>query len=356
MNKKLNRIISTVITGIILTAAFYFILTVEHRDAWPRKRVTAESGYREIMGTFARIMAVATDKQTAQISIEKGLERLERVDNLMSVHNPDSEISRVNREADTRPVKVSDPLFEVLQRSVQDSRLTDGAFDITVGPLVDLWYEAGKNNTKPTEDQIASAKAKVGYQKLILDSENKTVRFTVDGMKLDLGGIAKGYGIDLAADAMQKAGALGGMVDVGGDIRFFGAPPRGKQKWLVGLQEPKIDNKGNVSQNLVLTLQVLDKAVTTSGDYRRFVLIDGKRYSHIINPSTSSAAEGLSSVTIIAQNATEADALATAVSVMGKEKGLAFIEKIPDTEAILISSAPQFEQTRTTGAAQYIKK
>jgi len=355
MSKKPNRIKPIVIIVAILVMVLYFFLTVERRGR-PRKRITAESGYREIMGTFVQIMAVAMNEKTAEGCVEEGIKQLELVDNLMSVHKAESEISRINRDAYRQAVTVSQPVFEVLQRSVEFSKLTDGAFDITVGPVVDLWRQAGKENQKPTESEVANAKAKIGYEKLILDAEERAVHFTVDGMRLDLGGIAKGYGIDLATAAMQQAGAIGGMVDVGGDIRFFGTPPEGKRKWSVGLQEPKIDQKGDVSHSLVLVLEVVDKAVTTSGDYRRFALIDGKRYSHIINPSTSSSAEGLSSVTIIAQNATDADALATAVSVMGPEKGLALIEKIPDTEAILISSAPEFKQTLTTGAEKYIKK
>lgn len=356
MSKKPVRIAPGIIIGALLITVFYFLFTVERQQRWPKKRVTAESGYREIMGTFVRVTAVAMDEQTAQTCVKEGIKQLELVDNTMSVHNAESEISRINRDAYRQTVKVTEPVFEVLQRSVEYSRLTDGAFDITVGPLVDLWHEAGKKNIKPTEDEIASAKTKVGYEKLVLDAENKTVHFTVDGMQLDLGGIAKGYGIDLATTAMQKAGAMGGMVDVGGDIRFFGAPPRGKQKWSVGLQEPKIDEKGLVSHQLVLVLEMINKAVATSGDYRRFVLIDDKKYSHIINPSTSTSAEGLSSVTIIAQNATDADALATAVSVMGAEKGLALVEKLEGMEAILISSGPELKQIQTSGAEKYIKK
>jgi thiamine biosynthesis lipoprotein len=355
MSKKPNRIKPIVIIAAILVTVLYFFLTVE-KQGRPRKRITAESGYREIMGTFVRIMGVAINEKTAESCVEEGIKQLEFVDNLMSVHKAESEISRINRDAYRQTIKVSEPVFEVLQRSVEFSKLTDGAFDITVGPLIDLWHEAGKKNQKPAESEIATTKAKVGYEKLVLDAEKRTVHFTIDGMRLDLGGIAKGYGIDLAARAMQQAGAMGGMVDVGGDIRFFGTPPAGKQKWSVGLQEPKIDQKGRVSHQLVLVLEVVDRAVTTSGDYRRFALIDGRRYSHIINPSTSSSAKGLSSVTIIAGNATDADALATAVSVMGSEKGLALIEAIPDTEAILISSGPEFKQTLTTGAVQYIKE
>ncbi len=356
MNKKAKCIKPAIIIGAILVTVLYFILTVERQQSWPKKRFTAESGYREIMGTFVRVMAVATDKQTALACVEEGIKQLKLVDNLMSVHNAESQISRINREAYSQAVKVTEPVFEVLQRSVEYSKLTDGAFDITVGPLVDLWQQAGNKNIKPTEDEIASAKAKVGYEKLVFDTEKRTVRFAVDGMQLDLGGIAKGYGIDSAARAMQQAGAIGGMIDVGGDIRCFGAPQRGKQKWSIGLQEPKTDAKGLVSRQLELVLELVNKAVATSGDYRRFTLIDGQKYSHIINPSTSSSAEGLSSVTIIAEKATDADALATAVSVMGAEKGLALIERLADTEAILISSGPEFKQTKTTGAEQYIKK
>jgi thiamine biosynthesis lipoprotein len=356
MSKKPKRIAPAIIIGAIFITIIYFLLTVERQQCWPKKRVAVKSGVHEIMGTFVRVMAVAMNEQTAQTCIEEAIRQIELIDNLMSFHNPESEINRVNRDAYRQTVEVSEPVFELLQRSVQYSKLTDGAFDVTVGPLVDLWHRAGQEKVKPTEDEIKTAKAKVGYEKLVLDAEKKTISFTVDGMELDLGGIAKGYGIDLAVRTMQKAGAIGGMVDVGGDIRCFGAPQRGKQKWSVGLQEPKTNAKGLVSQNLILVLEVVDRAITTSGDYRRFALIDGKKYSHIINPYTSNSAEGLSSVTIIAQNATDADALATAVSVMGKEKGLALIETIPETEAILISSAPEFEQMLTSGAAQYIKK
>jgi thiamine biosynthesis lipoprotein len=180
------------------------------------------------------------------------------------------------------------------------------------------------------------------------------VQFAVDGMRLDLGGIAKGYAVDKAVEAMQTCGAIGGMVDLGGDIRCFGAPLKGRTHWVIGLQNPNSD-KDIAGRDVMLKLQLANGAVATSGDYQQFVLIEGKRYSHIINRKTGTSTEGLSSVTIIANNATDADALATALSVMGAEKGLALIEKLPGTEAILITSQPNYELIKTTGAEKYIK-
>ena len=174
-------------------------------------------------------------------------------------------------------------------------------------------------------------------------------------MRLDLGGIAKGYAIDKAIEAMKRCGATGAMVDIGGDIRCFGAPLKDKDHWLIGLQDPNSAVEGIGGGELLLKLKLIDGAIATSGDYQQFVLIEGKRHSHIMDRKTGTSAKGLSSVTIIADNATDADALATAVSVMGAEKGLVLIEKIPQTEAILITSQPNFKLNKTSGAGKYVK-
>jgi thiamine biosynthesis lipoprotein len=219
---------------------------------------------------------------------------------------------------------------------------------------VDLFGSAEKKGDAPSEEEIAEAKLKVGFEKLKLDEQNRTVKFAVDGMKLDLGGIAKGYAIDKAVEAMQRCGAIGGMVDVGGDIRCFGTPPRGKSKWLIGLQDPNKAGIGLDTGKSLLVLELTDAAIATSGNYRRFTLIDGKKYSHIINTKTGYGSDELASVTIIAQNATDADALATAVSVMGPEKGLKMIESLAETEAILIPAGPEQPLVQSKGARQYI--
>jgi thiamine biosynthesis lipoprotein len=174
-------------------------------------------------------------------------------------------------------------------------------------------------------------------------------------MRVDLGGIAKGYAIDKAVEAMRKGGAVGGMVIIGGEIQCFGLPPAGQKNWRIGLQDPDKAKDGFDAGTPLLVLHLTDAAIATSGHYRRFVTIGGKRYSHIVDPESGHSNESLASVTIICPSSTDADALATAVSVMGKEKGLALIETIPQTEAILITSAPKYEIIKTGGAEKYIE-
>jgi len=347
MNKKISRTV-IILFCLSLGAVSYFSLA-------GKGRVKVDSGYQLVMGTFARVVVIAEDSETAEKCIRAAMAEIHKVDELMSDYKSDSEISRVNREAAKRAVEVSKSTHEVLQRSVKFSILTEGAFDVTVGPLMDLFHTAEQEQVAPGEEQIALARSKVGFEKLKLDEQNKTVQFAVDGMRLDLGGIAKGYSIDMAIEEIKRCGAIGAMVDIGGDIRCFGTPPKGKTHWLIGLQDPNAALEGINSGELLLTLNITSAAVTTSGDYQQFVLIEGKRHSHIMNRRTGASAEGLSSVTIIADNATDADALATAVSVMGVEKGLSLIEKLPNTEAILINPQPKFELIKTSGAEKYIK-
>jgi thiamine biosynthesis lipoprotein len=345
MNIKNNRMLLATLS-VLLVVVLYFLI--------PKGPAEADSNYRLVMGTFARVVVVAANRNTANRCIEAAFAEIYKVNELMSRFKNDSEISIVNREGFGQAVKVNDSTYEVLQKSVYFSKLTDGAFDITVGPLMDLFRSSGKTEIAPSEEEITQAKAKVGYEKLILDDSNKTVRFAVEGMQLDLGGIAKGYAVDKAIEAAQKAGATGAMVDIGGNIRCFGAAPRGNKSWIIGLQNP--GNSSDAGEdNILLELKLTGKAVATSGDYQQFVIINGKRFSHILNPHTGISAEGLSSVTIITDNATDADALSTVVSVMGIEKGLALIEKLPNTEAILITSPPNSELIKTSGVEKYIE-
>jgi thiamine biosynthesis lipoprotein len=314
------------------------------------------------MGTFAHVIAVAPDQRTANKSIDAALQQLQTIEALMSYHRDDSEIAILNRSAYEKPLKVSKDTFQVVQKAIEFSSLSDGAFDITVGPLMDLWRQAGEANSVPTDAELAEVRAKVGYQKLILDANQMTIKFSVEGMKLDLGGIAKGYGIDKAVEAMQTCGATAGLVDVGGNIRCFGKP-KAKPHWLIGLQDPNIKSeirnpKSEISLEAgkpLLILKLNDAAVATSGHYRRFVSIGGKKFSHIIDTKTGLSSDKLASVTIIAKDAITADALSTAVIVMGAENGLALIEKIPQTEAILITSPPKYKIIKTPGAEKYIK-
>jgi thiamine biosynthesis lipoprotein len=271
-----------------------------------REQTQHDSGYRLVMGTFAHLKAIAQDEDTAKRCVEAAFAELKKVDDLMSDYKSESQISRVNREAFKQAVKVDESTFHVLQKSIEFSRLSGGAFDITIAPLAELWRTAAESNSVPTEQDLADARSKVGYEKLVLDANEMTVRFAVEGMKLDLGGIAKGYAIDRAVEAMHSGGAVGGMVDVGGDIRCFGLPPKGKKTWRIGLQNPvetdsDEETLAGAADKVLMVLKLTNAAIATSGGYRRFFLIEGKRYSHIVNPDTATSAEGLSSVTIISQ-------------------------------------------------------
>lgn len=368
MNRKIGPVV-IIVLALVLIEVLHFSFGIK-----TKRQVQLDSGHQLVMGTFARVVAVAEDSSTAKKCIETALVKIQRVDERMSDYKDDSEISELNRDGAKRAVRVSESTYEVLQTSIEFSKLTGGAFDITVGPLVDLFHSAEKETVAPSKEQIAQAKLKVGYQKLKLDNQNRTVKFSVDGMRVDLGGIAKGYAIDKAVQIMQTCGAIGGMVDIGGDIRCFGAPAKGKEYWLIGLQDPNVPSESNSDIVIpaqagisagepLLLLKLTDAAVATSGGYRRFALIDGKKYSHIIDTKTGYSSDELASVTIISKNATGADALATAVSVMGAEKGLALIEELPQTEAILIPSQPKFVPSevdgfqfiKTSGAEKYIK-
>ena len=347
MNKKISRIVIAVFAACLIAMLFFSVRA--------NKQFELDSGHQLVMGTFARAVVITRDSGTAKKCIDAALEEIHKVDDLMSDYKDDSEISEVNRDGFKRAVHLSQSTYEVLQRSIKFSKLTEGAFDITVGPLVDLFHSAEKKQVAPTKEQIARAKSKVGFEKLKLNDQNRTVQLAVDGMRLDLGGIAKGYAVDKAVEAMQKCGAIGGMVDLGGDIRCFGTPLKGKKHWTIGLQKPT-SAKNIAGRDIMLKLQLTNEAVATSGDYQQFVLIEGKRYSHIINRKTGTSTEGLSSVTIITNNATDADALATAVSVMGTEKGLKLIESTDDTEAILIPAGKTLKFIKTANTDQFIGK
>ncbi|MBN1125351.1 MAG: FAD:protein FMN transferase [Sedimentisphaerales bacterium] len=307
-----------------------------------------DSGFTEVMGTFAHFVVVTTDEQTVRRCFDAALQECIRVDGLMSDYKSESELSVVNRSAFEKPVAVSEELYQLIETSLDYSKRTDGAFDITIGPLVDLWRKAGNMQQQPSEEELATARARVGFDKLVLDPARKTVAFAVEGMRLDLGGIAKGYAIDRAVQVMREAGIPGGLVDIGGDVRCFGTPPPGKKHWTIGLQDPQNE------EDILLKLGLNDMAVATSGNYRRFVLVGQQKHSHIINPSTRDSAAGLSSVTILAPKAVDADALATAVTVLGMEKGLQLIEGIPETEAMLISSNNPEHVIRTAGTEVFI--
>lgn len=334
----------------IVVIGFVVAIALTIRKLNEPKLFSVDGGYRTVMGTFAHIVAVSDNRSVAGKSVEAAFDALVSIDDMMSDYKADSELSRLNRDGFPGPVEVSPKLFDVLLASAEYSRMSKGAFDITIGPVVELWRQTEMTGLKPSQQRIATAKSKVGYEKLILklDGQTRTVRFAVDGMRLDLGAIAKGYGIDLAISAARKTGALGAIVDVGGDVSCFGVTPRSEKYWRVGLQDPADESK------TILVLKLADEAVATSGDYRRFVEIEGQRYSHIIDPATSSSAREFTSVSIIAPTAIEADAIATCVSVMGLDAGMRLVESLKNVESLIIPTDRSQDYIYTAGIKKYV--
>ena len=341
MHKTKTLIVRAVLAILVIGLFFWFS---------PKNRtITVDGGFRMTMGTIARIMVTAENSPQADRAISAAFDKIFHIEKLMSDYDPDSQLSQVNQNAFKAPLQVDAELFEVLATAKAYSCLSDGAFDVTIGPVVQLWRKAKEDNITPEAGALKKAKAAVGYENLILNTENKTVQFAKEGMFLDLGGIAKGYAIDKAIEILQAAGVKGAMVDIGGDLRCFGTPANGKEHWLIGLQDPTVEE-----EKTLLTLNMDDMAVATSGDYRRFFIIDDKKHSHIVNPATADSASNLSSVTLIAPTAMAADALATAVTVLGEKKGIDLINKTETAEAILIQSEKPRKFIKSRNAGQYV--
>jgi len=333
----------------VLTAIFIFYLLIKQLEN--KKPAYIESQNKIVMNTIAKIIAIGPDKKIAQSSIDAAFKKIYRLERLMNRYDANSQLSHINKLAAKEPVKIDKDLFDILRQSVYYSKITNGAFDITVGPLVDLWKKCAEANSVPTDQQLEQVKKIIGHDKLILDANDFSVRFTTEGVSLDLGAIAKGFATDKAVEEMKKRGATGGLVDIGGQIGCFGLT-RKNGNWLIGIRNPAKSESNQVIAKLALS----DMAVSTSGNYERFYKIGDHQFSHIFNPATEKNADQLASVTIISSSGTCADALSTAVSVLGAEKGLALIEKIGDTEAILIPADNKNSLIKSSGAEKFIAK
>lgn len=283
---------------------------------------------RVMMDTFVEISCYSSDRETVQQAMQDAFEEIERIEKVFSKFDEKSEVSMVNRLAGFGEVNITREMFEVISRSIYYSKITEGSFDITVAPIIDMWNLARKKGTMPDDEAIIEALRHTGYKNIAIDENNLTVRFLDNGMKIDLGGIVKGYAVDRAKDIILSHGIESGLINIGGNMFAVGAPP-GKQSWKIGIQHPR-DKK-----NIIYKIDLKDRAVSTSGDYERFFTLGGMRFSHIINPMDGRPAEGVVSVTVTADSAEEADALSTAVFVMGVEKGLRFIEGLKDMKVFI---------------------
>lgn len=293
------------------------------------------------MGTIAAITAIARDEQTADRAVEAGFAALDKVNTLMSDYTDASEIGRLNKLGAGGGLVVSPETFDVLRAAMSVSEQTGGAFDVTCRPLVQLWKQAGKAGRLPDEEVLRQVGAHVGWRKLRLDPATRMVTWAADGMQLDLGAIAKGFSVDLAIAALKQAGATSGLVDVGGNIMGFGTNREGLP-WRTGMRHPFYKDR------LMCKLELGDYAVSTSGNYERFFMIDGKRYSHIVDPRTGWPAETAPSVSVIAKDGVTCDAWSTAFSVLTMEEGKALAAQLKDIEVLWVAGTPGDEKIAMT--------
>ncbi len=282
------------------------------------------------MGTYFRIVIYSNDEAAARAAAEAAFQRVDQFNAIFSDYDPASETSRLSATAGSgRSVKVSDDLWKLLRESDRFSRQTDGLFDVTVGPVVLLWRAARTSRQLPTSDQLAKALRAVGYNKIDYDEAAKSVTLREPGMRLDFGGIAVGYTLDVLMAMLKARGFTRVLIDGGGDI-LLGDPPPNRDGWRIGIAS--LEGKDGPPSRFVI---LSNAAITTSGDMFRFVEIGGKRYSHIIDPRTGLGLTDHSNVTLIAKDATTNDALSKVVSVLGPVKGIELIDRIDGAAAII---------------------
>lgn len=283
------------------------------------------------MGSRFEITVVAASEVEANQVIDKAYAEIERIEAMISSWRPDSFTSAINDQAGVRPVKVPSELFQLINRSLKVSTLTDGAFDITFASFGRLWDFKAETPKLPSEESLAQAKLGVGYHHIQLDKAEQTVYLDHPQTRIGFGAIGKGYAANAAVILLKHLGIEHGLVNAGGDLLSFGTQENGAP-WSIVIANPRSRDQ------VFARLNINDRAVVTSGDYENFFVLDGKRYSHIINPKTGFPVEEVVSATVLCPDAELADALATAVSVMGVRDGMALIARLKNVDAVLINA------------------
>ncbi|WP_020469892.1 FAD:protein FMN transferase [Zavarzinella formosa] len=305
------------------------------------------------MGTKFRIVLYAKDRATADAAAKESFARVAELNRVMSDYLADSELSKLcakSTKALAGPVKVSDDLFPVLAKANEVSALSDGSFDVTIGPVVKLWRQARKDRRLPDEDVLKEALSRVGYRKMEVDPKAKTVNLTVAGMQLDLGGIAKGHAADECLKIIAKHGITQALVAASGDIAVSDAPP-GKPGWKVAIGRLP----GSTAETKYVWLK--NAAISTSGDEVQFVEIAGVRYSHIADPKTGLGLTGRRSVTVIARRGIEADSLTKMASILPADKVLPVIDKIDGAATLIVVLTEKGEDVRESkGFGKWVVK
>lgn len=285
--------------------------------------------HHSLLGSPYDITVVAKDSLDGQMFAKQSVQELKRIEQLISEWIPTSEVSKINQNAGLISVKVSQEVFDLLQRTVKFSTLTDGAFDVTWAGMDRIWKFDGSMKTMPSDSLIKNSVRNVGYKNIVFNEKDTTIFLTQKGMKIGTGGIGQGYIADKIKDLLQVSGCKSGLVNISGDINTWGMQPNGKP-WTVAIVNPV--NKEKVFAYFPL----IDSAIETSGNYEKYVVFNGKRYSHIIDPRTGYPAQNIVSVSVFAKHTEIADALATGVFVMGVEVGLNLINQLKGIECVIV--------------------
>lgn len=283
-----------------------------------------------LMGGRWDITIVAKNSNLAEQHIDTVIAEVSRIENLISDWIPQSQVSQVNSNAGIRPVKVDREVFELTKRAIELSRITGGAFDISFAAMDRIWKFDGSMTAMPTPEAIKKSVEKVGYKNILLDSANSTIYLKLKGMKIGFGALGEGYAADKGRALMLRKGIKAGIINGSGDMSTWGRPPNGKY-WNIGITNPfKPDT-------IIAVVPLKQSAVVTSGSYEKYVVFNGKRYAHIINPATGYPATGLISVTVFGPSAERANGFSTSMMVLGKDAALKFINKFPTYSYVMIA-------------------
>lgn len=298
-----------------------------------RKRTTL------LMGGRFDITIVAQDSLSAEQNIDEVIAEITRIEYLISDWKSTTQISEVNQNAGIRPVKVDREVFELTQRAIHFSKITNGGFDISFAAMDRIWKFDGSMTEMPSAEAIQKSIEKVGYKNIILDSVQSTIFLKMKDMKIGFGALGEGYATDKCRAMMLEKGIKAGIINGSGDMSTWGKQPNGKD-WNIGITNPFKTDK------LIAIVPINNGAVTTSGNYEKFVVLDGKRYSHIINPATGYPATGLCSVTVLGPNAETANGLSTSLMVLGKTAGLELLNQFPDYSCVMITDNGKVEKSK----------
>lgn len=286
----------------------------------------------KLMGSRFDITIVANSEKEAEAYIDTAIIEISRIEDVISEWRPATLVSQINQNAGIKPVNVTQELFELTEKALYFSEITNGAFDISFASLDKIWIYDGSMTAAPSPESVKKSVEKVGYKNIILDKENSTIFLKNAGMKIGFGSIGKGYAADKTKELLVSKGVVAGIINASGDMNTWGTQPDGKP-WTVGITNPVESN------SVFATFPLSNSAVVTSGDYENFVILDGKKYSHIIDPRTGYPSHGITSVTVFAKSATVANGFSTSIMVLGREAGLSLINQFPETSCIIIEES-----------------